>query len=205
MYDVIKVKPDYSKLAFKARTKGKIAEEKAAEILEKQGYKVTKLVEFRGKKEFRYKQVEELLENYKGNSKKLIKYLSVEPEGLPDFICLKKGEVYFYEIKSNNSGVRESQRKWFPKLCKRGYPISIFRIEVTEEETLVKMRMIENEFDRKMKIIQINSTNFGKLWDTIQTKKLIELYNSGTETIDIAIKLKRTPASIRGKLHRLGF
>lgn len=72
--------------------------------------------------------IEEILEN-NPRKKELLKILkSLGVRGLPDIICEKDGKILFYEIKTNNSEIKDYQQKYLKRLTAEGYPAEVKRL-----------------------------------------------------------------------------
>lgn len=70
-------------------------------------------------------------------TEKLLFALEKLGSGIPDFICLKNGEISFAEVKSNKSPVRENQNRAIAVLQKMGYDVVVRRLKASfmvEEE-----------------------------------------------------------------------
>lgn len=73
-------------------------------------------------------------------TEKLLSALEKLGSGIPDFMCLKNGEISFAEVKSNKSPVRENQKRAIAVLQKMGYDVVVRRLKasfmVEEEDDL---------------------------------------------------------------------
>jgi hypothetical protein len=139
----------------KSRLQGELAEEYVRLELCKNGDTCCKITQ-RGfnrkyKKYFVFPNKEELeifiWKRFNGEKeyKQKVVDLIKSPIGLPDFICLSsnKKEIYFVEVKSNNSELTEKQEIVFKKLVDNG-----FRVEVMS-------------LDLELNIIGLRKGNFG--------------------------------------------
>lgn len=131
--------------------RGDYIEYLATKFFESKGYTVIKLVFKIGSIDVRYilnkNDVEYFCKAYE--QRRLLKYLmrcSEEIEvgktkglaGLPDILCLKDGEVFFVECKSNDSDYNENQLKKFEELQKKGYIIKEFRTKINLTDITLK-------------------------------------------------------------------
>ena len=123
------------------RLQGLVAEKYILTKLRAEDYKVVKLVR-QVKSKFDNKYYNQLnvqfLKNiiakeYMEDIEELINFLKQNITGLPDFICLKDGELSFIEAKSNTSELIPSQEKTFQILRKHGYKVDIRRVNVNLE------------------------------------------------------------------------
>lgn len=115
-----------------SRIKGNIGEMWFENKLRSKGYKVRKTMYYNFEQEkciFNEKGVENLLQQYSKN-KKLLKLLRSFGNGYPDLICLKDGEVSFYEVKTNNSEVMDHQQQVINTLKSKGYEVKVIRLNV---------------------------------------------------------------------------
>jgi hypothetical protein len=129
---------------------GKIAERNARIDLEQNGWKVAKMLveEENGNQvfpiQFNTKLVMEVIGEYNGDQSRLIELflrgIICKPslEGLPDFICVKDGELKFVEVKGNKSGLSKKQAD-VKKVLERedyNYNYEISRFQVGYDEIL---------------------------------------------------------------------
>ncbi len=121
--------------------KGRNSENYVRWKLQGEGFKVVKLVQ-RGRDrksnyDFNFLNMgllnNILFKDYEEDTEELINFLKENINGLPDFICLKEGEISFVEVKSNHSGLNENQKKTFQVLRDNGFRIIIRNINVNLE------------------------------------------------------------------------
>lgn len=114
------------------RIKGYIGESWFANRLRGEGFKVrnTMLFDYEtGTSIFNEKGVKNLLEDY-SKKKKIMECLVSFGKGYPDLICLKDDKVSFYEVKTNNSEVKEHQKQVMDALQSEGYEVKLIRLNV---------------------------------------------------------------------------
>ena len=51
-------------------------------------------------------EIEELLKDYTGDKELVMQLLANNKRGLPDFLCLKEGKLFFFEVKSKRPPIR---------------------------------------------------------------------------------------------------
>jgi hypothetical protein len=112
--------------------RGHIGEMWFANKLRNEGYGVRKTMFYdyeTGISIFNEKGVENLLQGYP-KKRKLMKLLIPIGRGYPDLICLKEGKVSFYEVKTNDSEVKEHQKQVIDTLQSEGYEVKLIRLNV---------------------------------------------------------------------------
>jgi len=100
--------------------KGKIGEWYVRFVLVEEGYNVIKLKQGRDCLE----EIEYFLYNHK-DREKILGFIKDNQRGLPDFLCRKKGEIIFIEVKTNRSGLSDQQIQTF-KECIKEFPLYIW-------------------------------------------------------------------------------
>jgi hypothetical protein len=78
---------------------------------------------------FNREGIKDLLKDHL-NKRKVLKLLSSLGRGYPDLICLKDNDISFYEIKTNDSEVKEHQKQSMEILEKAGYLVYLKRLQV---------------------------------------------------------------------------
>lgn len=121
----------HKNLSREANLKGKNAESYIRWKLEDEGYTVQKITGFMGMiTGHRRTQIEKALENYKGNKEELIEFMDKNRKGLPDFMCVKDGDVKFVEVKTDGSNKTQSQEEVIPKLRDMGFDVKVRMVKV---------------------------------------------------------------------------
>src|SRR3989338_4409509 len=77
-------------------------------------------------------EIEELLKDYTGDKELVMQLLANNKRGLPDFLCLKEGKLFFFEVKSNKSKISADQTKTFKMLKQKGFNVFVIRVLVEE-------------------------------------------------------------------------
>jgi len=112
--------------------KGFVAEMWFANKLRNEGYKVRKTMYYdyeTGISIFNKKGVQNLLEKHP-NKEKLMELFISFTKGYPDLICLRDNKISFYEIKANDSEIKEHQKEVIEELKLKGYEVSVVRLNV---------------------------------------------------------------------------
>ena len=114
------------------RIRGFIAEMWFANKLRNYGYKVRKTMYYdyeTGVSIFNEKGVENLLQKHPKKDE-IMKLLNSFEKGYPDLICLKDKIISFYEVKSNDSEVKEHQKQVMKTLKSEDYEVKTVRLNV---------------------------------------------------------------------------
>lgn len=116
--------------------KGEVAEKYVERTLKNNGYHVSKVAEKdkmgKGAKFYLHSiRISKMLKTAKVPNLLVIMSLLKENynKGLPDFICRKKKEIRFVEVKSNGAGFSDEQLQTFEMIRSLGFPVDLVRVK----------------------------------------------------------------------------
>lgn len=123
----------------KSAITGHIGESIAALQLRNMGYSTEKTTYHdlnRNIQLLRRKPIENLLEGYIHKSR-LMRLMKDYKVGLPDFLCRKRGNPFFIEIKVNNARIKDHQKIVIKKLREEGYAVEVMRLQINYNASIL--------------------------------------------------------------------
>lgn len=93
--------------------------------------------------------ISNFLKDYK-DKKKIIDLIKSYWNGFPDLILLKDNKVSFAEVKSNNSSIKENQKKVLDFLKEKGYDVFVEQVKLNysvENSRRIELEQLEEKKD----------------------------------------------------------